>query len=422
MRVTLSRFLPAALLAALCLASVAGVVSAREPNGGAARARKVDEFGRLHGCDGGARLDNFTIELQDDPSAKGYIIAHDSQEQLRGAAHAWGAYFLKYFVEYRGLEASRIVLVDAASIPGDELSMELWLVPEGAEPPTFKRPGKKEARPFVGKYAEMGVFNETTFYDTDGVESGSFSDGIIYLAFADVLKKQKDSQAFIVVYSPPGAAPGYWRRAGTREQQKLTRDELTADRFTVINGGAVPVKKKTAVEEEDEETYGRVEMWVGAKDKPPVKHVEEDSTLTAAVLLGSNSFMWEEDEAADWMLHNLAEAMREDKRNLGCIVIYPGDGSGVPTGPDGTDVPAPDVFKIAESWKAALLKKHGFDAQRVVFLSGPQEDSGMGRLEVWAVPNGAPLPDPFKSTDEAGGAVEEEQGDADVQTPPPTDR
>lgn len=425
MRMTLKRLLLHLFPAALGVALAAVAVSAQEQNGTLPRARQVDEFGRLYGCSGGARLDTFAIEMQNEPDSKAYIIAHDAGSRLRGTAHAWGAFFVSYFVEMRGIEASRIVLLDAAEVSGDDLKMELWLVPPGAEPPTFKPPGKKEARPFKGKYAGLNVFSDTVFYDVDGSDAGSFRDEFIYTAYADLLKKQTEAQGYLVVYSPPGAAPGYWRRAGTREQQKLAGDALNADRLIVINGGAVPVKRRAPkVEGEmEEETYGRVELWVGAKEKPPVKHVEEDSTLTEALLLGTNSFMWEEKEVADWMLRNLAETMREDKRNVGCIVVYPGDGSGVPTGEHGADQPAPDVLKIAESWKATL-KKYGFDEQRVVVLSGPQEDSGMGRLEVWAVPYGAPLPDPFKRTDEAAGEADEEQAEDDgaAQAPPPTGR
>ena len=102
--------------------------------------------------------------------------------------------------------------------------------------------------------------------------------------------------------------------------------------------------------------------------------------------------MSEEKETADWMLNNLAAMMRANKRNIGCIVVYPGDGSGVPTGEGGTEKPAPDVFKIAEGWKAELLKKHGFDVQRLVVLIGPQEDSAMGKLEVWPCPTARRCP------------------------------
>ncbi|MBV9925841.1 MAG: hypothetical protein JOZ96_12555 [Acidobacteria bacterium] len=415
---TFKEHLPRVLFAALFVSLATCIASAQDANQGRLVARKVDEFGKLHGCAGGARLDNFAIELDKEPNAKGYIIAHDSRQRLRGAAHAWGEYLLNYLVDYRGQFESRFVLLDGAEVPGEDLSMELWLVPEGAEPPAFKPPGKREARPFAGKYVELGVYNETVLYDTEGGEPGDFNDGIIYHSFADLLKKQKESQGYVVVYSPPGAAPGYWRRAGTRERQKLTGDEVTADRLTVINGGPASAKNKRRAKSEDdgeEDAYGIVEFWVGAKEKPPVKHVEEDSTLKEAVLLAENSFMWEEQDAADWMLENLSEMLRADQRNLGCIVVYPGDGSGVPTGVDGSDQPAPDVFKIAEGLKAALLKKQGFDAQRLVVLSGPAEDSGFGRLEVWAVPRGAAMPDPFKKKD---AEERSEDGEA-AQSPPP---
>lgn len=386
-------------------------------------ARKIDEFGRLYGCDGGARLDNFAIELMNEEGSKAYIVARDARGKLPGVAHAWGEYFLRYFNEMRGMEASRFVLADGASVVGDDLKMELWLVPFGAEPPRVKPPGKEGALPFSGKFAETFVYSDTTFYDTDGPEAGSFHTGILYSAYHDLLKKQTDAQGYLVVYSPPGASPGYWRRAGTREQQKLTRDGLAPERLTVVNGGALPVKSKPPVGEEQEETYGSVQLWVGAKDAPPVKHVEEENALTEALFVGGDSFMNEmneEKKRADWLLNNLADMMRADARSVGCIVVYPGDGSTAPTGAEGSPETPPDVFKMAQSWKAELIKKHGFEPNRLVILSGPAEDWIAGKLEVWAVPHGAPLPDPFADAVRDAGAEDgdEEQGGEEAQPPP----
>lgn len=387
----------------------------------AAAARKIDEFGRLYGCSGGARLDNFAIELQNEADSKAYIVARDASGKLPGTAHAWGEYFLRYFNELRGMEASRFALVDGASVAGDDLKMELWLVPFGAEPPRVKPPGKDDARPFSGKFVEMSVYSDTVFYDTDGSEAGSFNDGILYAAYRGLLKKQTDSQGYLVVYSPHDAPPGYWRRAGTREQQKLSWDGLAPERMTVVNGGALPVKAKPPVGEEAEETYGSVQLWVGAKDAPPVKHVEEENALTEALLVGGDSVLYAEKKAADWLLNNLADMMRADARSVGCIVVYPGDGSTVPTGAGGTEETPPDVFKMAQSWRAELLKKHGFEPNRVVILSGPAEDWSAGKLEVWAVPYGAPLPDPFAEAVREAGAEDggEEQGGEETQPPPP---
>lgn len=423
MRRTAAVLLAFALSTSFCVAPAAGAASAREQGAGARRARKVDEFGRLRGCDGGARLDNFLVELENEPGSKGYVVARDSRDKLPGAAHAWGAYFLRYFVEMRGMEASRFVLLDGAAVGGDELKMELWLVPDGAEPPPVKPPGKNDARPFSGKYFEQSVFSDTAFYDVDGPEAGAFSSWTLYSAYTALLKRQTDSQGYLVVYSPPGAAPGYWRRAGTREQQKISGPDVAPDRLTVVNGGALPAGKKAAGGEEEEEVYGRIELWVGAKDSPPVRHVEEDSALTAALLVGGNNFFYEEKKTADWLLNNLADMMRADKRSVGCIVVYPGDGSPVPTGEGGAEQPAPDVFKLAQGWKAELLKKHGFEPHRVVLLSGPPEGGASGKLEVWAVPHGAPLPNPFAELErEAAEGVEEEGGEEEQQPPPPARR
>ena len=415
--------LSCALSNALCLALAAGVASAQERNAGGSRARKIDEFGRLHGCDGGARLDNFAVELENVSGSKGYIVARDARGTLRGAAHAWGVLFQQYFRDLRGMDESRFVVVDGASVSGDDLKMELWLVPDGAEPPHVKPPAKDDTRPFGGKYTELSVFSDTTFYDTDGAEAGAFDDSILYSSYRDLLKKQPDSQGYLVVYSPPGAGPGYWRRAGTRAQLKVAGADLSPERLTVISGGPLPAaekKEKAADGEEGEENYGSVEFWVGAKGSPPVKHVEEDAALTQALFVGGNSFFSEEEGA--WLLKNLAETMRGDEHSVGCIIVYPGDGLDIGTGEGGAEQPAPDAFKVAQGWKAELLKKHGFEQQRLVLLSGPQERWGAGRLEVWVVSHGAPLPDPFAEL-EREEAEEEGDGKGDggeeVQPPPP---
>jgi hypothetical protein len=419
MRGMLSRLILSLLCACVCASAV---VSAQEP-GGRPAAMKVDEFGRLRGCDGGARLDNFAIELQNTPNAKGYIVARDSRERLRGSAHEWGVYFIHYFPRFRGLDESRIVLVDGAGVSGEDLKMELWLVPEGAEPPHIEPPGKEEARPFQGKYAEFGVVDDKLFFDVDGSSAGSFGESTVRGAYAELLKKQTDSQGYLVVYSPPGAAPGYWRRAGTREQQKLSWDDLPAGRLTVVNGGPLPPGEKAA-DGEEEEPRGHVELWVGAKESPPVRHVGEEETLSEATMVSDLSFWSDDDQVRAWAMGNLADLMRGDRRSLGCVVVYPGDNTQLSTDANGNDVPRPDIFKLAETWKAEFLKKHGFEPHRLVVINGPPQSSSSGRIETWAVPYGAPLPDPFANAEEPAGEEEEAEGEdgGEEQEPPPPGR
>ncbi len=414
LRRVLSRLSLSLLCACACLAVG---VSAQEVQTGPPRARKIDAFGRLHGCAAGARADNFAVELQSNPGAKGYVVARDSRERLTGVAHAYAEYLVGYFVNARGLDESRFVVLDGPRVAGEEFSIEFWLVPEGAEPPRVKPP-EKDAPAFAGKYAEQSVYDDLSFYEmNDAVDAAAFRSGFVFAAYAELLRKQPDSRGYVVVYSPPGAAPGYWRRVGTREQQKLTSDnDPPADRVTVIHGGALPAKEKAEGEDENwEDSPGRIELWVGPKDgPPPVKHVEEETRFDEAVMVSTSTFYGEEGEqkTAAWVLGNLVEMLRADEHSIACFVIYGGDGSGLQTGEEGVEEPAPDVFKLAEKWKAALLKKHGLAAHRVVLINGPQEEGSVGKIEAWAVPPGAALPDPFANAEEES-AEEEEEGPAE---------
>jgi hypothetical protein len=274
-------------------------------------------------------------------------------------------------------------------------------VPQGAEPPAAARAEeKKEAQPFSGKFDELGVFDDTQFYDTDGCgEAGAYEIGITYVAFAKLLKQQPDSQGYIVVYSKPGSAPGYWRRVGTREQQKIIGDGLGAERLTVVNGGEVEVKKG-AKKEEDDEQYGRVEFWVGEKGRPPVKDAPENGRLKEALLVGTTSSFADDKKINDWVLANFADVLRADKRSVGCIIVFPGDGNQLITDAEGVEKPPPDVFKLAEGWQAELAKKYGVEVTRLVLMHGPPDEAGLGKIEAWAVPNGAAMPDPFAKKDE----------------------
>ena len=49
-------------------------------------ARKFDEFGTVKLRDRKARLDNYGIELQNDPTAQGPIIAYAGRKSAKGAA------------------------------------------------------------------------------------------------------------------------------------------------------------------------------------------------------------------------------------------------------------------------------------------------------------------------------------------------
>jgi hypothetical protein len=98
--------------------------------------RKFDEYGNIRFNDEKARLDNFAIQLQNEPAAQGYIIGYGSCD-AEGQTRANRA--KDYLVNTRGIDAGRLVVVDGGCMP--ELKVELWVVPSGATPPAASTDG-----------------------------------------------------------------------------------------------------------------------------------------------------------------------------------------------------------------------------------------------------------------------------------------
>jgi hypothetical protein len=96
-------------------------------------ARKIDEYGKIRPADENARLDNFVVELNSDPTVQGYLIAYGGRRSLAGEARKAAARAKTYLVKTRGLNAQRLATVDGGY--REEASYELWLVPPGAQPP-----------------------------------------------------------------------------------------------------------------------------------------------------------------------------------------------------------------------------------------------------------------------------------------------
>ncbi|HEX3560994.1 MAG TPA: hypothetical protein VHU19_17465, partial [Pyrinomonadaceae bacterium] len=96
-------------------------------------ARKVDEYGNIRFNDEKARLDNFAIELQNDPTSQGYLICYGGRRGRAGEGQARCDRAKNYLVTTRGIDASRVVTVDGGY--REDLTVELWVVPSGATPP-----------------------------------------------------------------------------------------------------------------------------------------------------------------------------------------------------------------------------------------------------------------------------------------------
>ena len=95
---------------------------------------KFDEFPDISRNDEKARLDNFAIELQNDPTATAYVIVYPGKTSKRGDVQHHSSRIVEYLVHSRGLDERRIVTLIGTT--RDQLHVELWVTPQGAAPPT----------------------------------------------------------------------------------------------------------------------------------------------------------------------------------------------------------------------------------------------------------------------------------------------
>jgi hypothetical protein len=94
---------------------------------------KVDEYGNIKFEDEKARLDNYAIELQNDPEFVGYIVGYGGRRSRRGEASRRTERAKRYVVTVRGIDASRLLTIDGGY--REELTVELKIRHKTLPPP-----------------------------------------------------------------------------------------------------------------------------------------------------------------------------------------------------------------------------------------------------------------------------------------------
>lgn len=80
-----------------------------------------------------ARLDNLAVEMQNEPSTTGYIIAYGGRTSRVGQADRLSARARDYMVNQRNIDPARLIVLNGGF--REEDCVELWIVPSGAAPP-----------------------------------------------------------------------------------------------------------------------------------------------------------------------------------------------------------------------------------------------------------------------------------------------
>jgi PKD domain-containing protein len=97
---------------------------------------KFDEYGNIRFNDEKARLDNYAIQLQNQPGSTATIIVYGS---CGSEAQTRGDRAKDYLVNTRGIEAGRITVVDGGC--RSDLTVQLWIVPAGSTAPAADTTG-----------------------------------------------------------------------------------------------------------------------------------------------------------------------------------------------------------------------------------------------------------------------------------------
>jgi len=100
--------------------------------------RQFDEFGDINCEDEMARLDNFAVQLQNEPAAKGVLIFYGGRRFIgrlpkQGEAGARAARMKPYLVERRRISSERVIVIDGGY--REEFQVVLWVIPAEMTPP-----------------------------------------------------------------------------------------------------------------------------------------------------------------------------------------------------------------------------------------------------------------------------------------------
>jgi hypothetical protein len=116
----------------LALAVCTSGIGRPQPN------RAFDEFGDIKCEDEMARLDNFALQLQNEPTSKALIVVYGGR-RFRGRlpkqdeTDARAARLKTYLVERRGISKDRIMVVNWGYL--EDFVVQLWNIPYGSTIP-----------------------------------------------------------------------------------------------------------------------------------------------------------------------------------------------------------------------------------------------------------------------------------------------
>ena len=218
-------------------------------------ARKFDDFGDIQTSDLKARLDNFAIQLNNEPATKGFIITYRSRRDLPGLSNRLAIRSKDYLVNTRGMALDRIVTVDGGE--ADCLAQEFWIVPPGSTTPKPRDDAYQRYFPDFDSPREIDEFGydvrlpnrrtaaayptEADYLETFANEVRRHKTALAYIIgyahFSRSLREEND-EGYCVYYDKRIDPAGALRRRLNFEKQVLVRSYgIAPSRIRLVNGG-----------------------------------------------------------------------------------------------------------------------------------------------------------------------------------------
>lgn len=238
-------------------------------------AQKFDEFGDILSSDLMARLDVFAVQLQNQPTTRGFLIVYRTRRDIAGLNHRLAMRMKDYLVNTRGIESERVVTVDGGI--AENLSQELWIVPPGAAPVprSDARIGYAQPTDSAWKFDEYAFF-PLDQYRKFGVKRNREAEVEYLEAFATEVKKQPKQWACIIAYAQYNPHPqqveweggSYDPHRDVRLDPPATaRDRLALDKKYLIGSYGLPAASIKTIDGGYRKRRS-VEFWIVPAGEP----------------------------------------------------------------------------------------------------------------------------------------------------------
>jgi hypothetical protein len=318
--------------------------------------RKIDEYGKIGHCDETARLDNFAIELQNEPSSNGYLVVYVGKNDLP----SWTEGILKraasYLVESRGLEPARVKVIDGGY--REERTTELWVVPANDPAP----------QP-----------SNTLDFKLDRTKAYQWDEDSFNVEF--IADDTEDAETEGEAVAGDAAAEAISDKAETPEAAEETPEVESAEAAEwdkeVEKYEIKTVARGVIESESEEEDSGTAQAEAAAYSA-----AETDGGADAVQEPGGPPVVGEVKISLWWNVETLGEELKAAPDARLCLVYYWG-------------LKSATQERVKELVEQALVKTEqqlGVKRERIIVIDGGRSsDPG---LELWVVPRGAEPPKP----------------------------